>query len=166
MAEANELSEATFLGINWMLYSLCVLAFFTRLYIRWICFQRLFLEDYLMVAAMTILIGIESMSQHFSDDIYNLMAFTDKTYTPTNLGTFAVDTEDMLKACGSGIILFIVGFYVIKVNFLLFFYRMGNRLLRIYRIIWWLVSASKKGTRNKNEKTTRAAAICSAEGLS
>lgn len=165
MAEASQLTQATFLGINWMLYALCVLAFLTRLYIRWICFRRLFVEDYLMITAVAILTGIEAMSQYFSDDIYNLMAWVNKTYDPTNFFAFAADTEDMLKACGSGIILFIAGFYIIKVNFLLFFYRMGNRLLRIYRIIWWSVyfyPVLSAWPARQDEKMRAAAPVCPA----
>lgn len=139
MAASDNLRENTFLGIEWTLYVLCVVFFGTRLYIRWVCFRRLFTEDYLMIAAMAILTAIEAMGQKYADDIYNLMGEVNGTYTVTNLFTFLTNTESMLEACGSAIILFIFGFYTIKVNFLLFFYRMGNRLLRIYRIVWWYV---------------------------
>lgn len=159
MASSDQLSKNTFLGINWVLYSLCVLFFFSRLYIRWICFRRLFVEDYLMVTAMTILTGIEAMSQRYADSIYYLMAWVNGTVVLANPVQFLDNTESMLKACGSGIILFIVGFYFIKVNFLLFFYRMGNRLLRIYRIVWWYVALIFTSTYCRGT----GGAICSGE---
>lgn len=137
MAASDNLGKATFLGLTWTLFTLCIIFFAIRLYIRWICFRRLFLEDYLMVAAVVLLTAIEALSQTYSDDIYNLMGWVNQTYTAPDLLVFATNTESMLESCGSAIILFIVGFYTIKVNFLLFFYRMGNRLLRIYRIVWW-----------------------------
>lgn len=137
MAASDNLGKSTFLGLTWTLYSLCIIFFAIRLYIRWICFRRLFLEDYLMVGAVVLLTAIEALSQRYSDDIYNLMGWVNGTYTITDFFGFINGTESMLESCGSAIILFIVGFYTIKVNFLLFFYRMGNRLLRIYRIVWW-----------------------------
>lgn len=143
MAASDNLQENTFLGINWTLYTLCVFFFGARLYIRWICFRRLFTEDYLMVAAMVLLTAIEALSQRYADNIYHLMGWVNGTYPVTTLAelvAFEAQTEAMLEACGSAIILFLVGFYTIKINFLLFFYRMGDRLLRIYRIVWWYVS--------------------------
>lgn len=140
---SNQMAKSAFLGANWLLYSLCMIFFFTRIYIRWMCFRRLFTEDYLMVCAATILTGIEVTSQLFTDDIYNLMAWVNQTYDPSEPLAFLANTESMLKACGSAIILFLVGFYFVKINFLLFFYRMGNRLLRIYRIVWWSVLVSE-----------------------
>lgn len=140
MAASDNLQKATFLGINWTLFALCIFFFASRLWIRWVCFRRLFVEDYLMVFATVLLTAIEALSQRYSDNIYNLMAWVNGDY-PTNtladLVAFERQTEAMLESCGSAIILFIVGFYIIKVNFLLFFYRMGDRLLRIYRIMWW-----------------------------
>lgn len=92
-----------------------------------------------MIAAMVLLTGIEAMSQKYTVNIYNLMAWVNDPvgHAPKNGLEFLSNTESMLEACGSAIILFLVGFYIIKVNFLLFFYRMGDRLLRIYRIVWW-----------------------------
>lgn len=142
MAASDNLQKNTFLGIEWTLYTLCVLFFAARLYIRWICFRRLFIEDYFMVVAMVLLTAVEALSQHYAVNIYNLMGWVNGTYPVTTLAelvTFETQTESMLEACGSAIILFLFGFYIIKVNFLLFFYRMGDRLLRIYRIVWWYV---------------------------
>lgn len=139
MAESDDLRKTTFLALNWTLYTLCVIFFAARLYIRWICFRRLFTEDYLMVAAMALVTGIEGMGQTYTDTIYNIMAAVNIKYTPPNndWDAFYELVSSTLAACGSAIILFLIGFYTIKVNFLLFFYRMGNRLLRIYRITWW-----------------------------
>lgn len=52
--------------------------------------------------------------------------------------TFATDLENVLNACGSAIVLFLAGFYAIKANFLLFFWRLGNRAGRWFRILWWI----------------------------
>lgn len=90
-----------------------------------------------MLAVLLLLGAIEGLSQYYAGIIYHLMAFVNGTAL---IGpNFITNTEGMLKACGSAIILFIVGFYFIKVNFLLFFYRLGNRAARIFRIVWWVV---------------------------
>lgn len=94
-----------------------------------------------MVAALSILIGCETMCQVFADDIYNEMSFQngDSSVFLANPELFLSNTEAMLEACGSGIILFIVGFYFVKANFLLFFYRLGSPSLRVFCILWWVV---------------------------
>lgn len=92
-----------------------------------------------MLAAILLLVGIEALSQYYAGVIYHLMAYVNGTALPGP--NFITNTEGMLKSCGSAIILFIVGFYFIKVNFLLFFYRLGNRAARIFRIVWWVVFA-------------------------
>lgn len=92
-----------------------------------------------MIATLCLITGIQSCAQHFSYDIYRLMAWVNDFTTVKNISQFLIATESMLKACGSCIILFIFGFYCIKVNFLLFFYRLGNRVGRVFWIVWWIV---------------------------
>ncbi|KAK2596589.1 hypothetical protein N8I77_013470 [Diaporthe amygdali] len=138
---ATQLSQSTFLGITWFLFSLCAVALAARIYIRWTCFRHLLAEDWLMIATLFLITSIESVATRFSYEIYHLMAWVnDNSVVPFgSLLAFLADTESMLKACGSSIILFIVGFYSIKVNFLLFFYRLGNRVGRAFWIAWWIV---------------------------
>lgn len=94
-----------------------------------------------MLATLCIITGIQSCAQTFSDDIYRLMGWVNNPSTVpyTELYQFLRNTESMLKSAGSCIILFIFGFYCIKVNFLLFFYRLGNRVGRVFWIVWWIV---------------------------
>lgn len=94
-----------------------------------------------MIATLCIITGIQSVAQSFSDDIYRLMAWVNDASTVpiSQYFDFFRNTEAMLKAAGSSIILFIVGFYCIKINFLLFFYRLGNRVGRVFWIVWWVV---------------------------
>lgn len=90
-----------------------------------------------MLFTLSLLVGIEVLSQRYAGIIYHLMAYVNGT---APLGSnFITNTEGMLKSCGSAIILFIVGFYFIKVNFMLFFYRLGNRTTRMFRVVWWVV---------------------------
>lgn len=93
------------------------------------------------MATLCLITSVQSLAQRFSYEIYRLMAWVNDASTVPyqELFSFLTDTEAMLKACGSSIILFIVGFYCIKVNFLLFFYRLGNRVGRVFWIVWWIV---------------------------
>lgn len=138
---ATQLSQSTFLGITWLLFSLCAVALAARIYIRWTCFRHLLTEDWLMLATLCLITGIQSVAQRFSYEIYRLMAWVNdpSTIAIKDLLGFLNDTESMLKAAGSSIILFIFGFYCIKVNFLLFFYRLGNRVGRVFWLVWWVV---------------------------
>lgn len=141
MAKDNTDTWANTQGFNTFLFSLCVVAFAARIYIRWVCFRRLLIEDWLMVAALCMLIGCEALCQVFADDIYNEMAFQngDSSVFLADPGLFLTNMESMLKACGSGIILFIVGFYFVKANFLVFFYRLGSPSIRVFCVLWWVV---------------------------
>lgn len=138
---ATQLSQSTFLGITWLLFSLCAAALVARIYIRWTCFRKLLAEDWLMIATLCLITGIQSQATRFSYEIYRLMAWVNdpSTIDFKDLFDFLSDTESMLKSCGSSIILFIFGFYCIKVNFLLFFYRLGHRVEKIFWILWWIV---------------------------
>lgn len=93
------------------------------------------------MATLCLITGVQSLAQRFSYEIYRLMGWVNDPSTVPIKGIFDFlrDTESMLKACGSSIILFIFGFYCIKVNFLLFFYRLGNRVGRIFWVVWWIV---------------------------
>lgn len=94
-----------------------------------------------MLATLCLITGVQSLAQRFSYEIYRLMGWVNdpSTVPISGLFDFLSDTEAMLKAAGSSIILFIVGFYCIKVNFLLFFYRLGNRVGRVFWVVWWVV---------------------------
>lgn len=94
-----------------------------------------------MIATLCLITGIQSQAQRFSYEIYRLMGWVNDPSTVPIKGLldFLRDTESMLKACGSSIILFIFGFYCIKVNFLLFFYRLGHRVEKVFWILWWIV---------------------------
>lgn len=94
-----------------------------------------------MLATLCLITGIQSVAQRFSYEIYRLMAWVNdpSTIAIKDLLGFLNDTESMLKAAGSSIILFIFGFYCIKINFLLFFYRLGNRVGRVFWVVWWVV---------------------------
>lgn len=53
-------------------------------------------------------------------------------------GKFFPNTLKGLKAFGTISVLSLAGIWLIKLNFLFFFYRLGNQI-RIYRSFWWVV---------------------------
>lgn len=112
-----------------------MLAVLMRSVVRIACFQRLLLEDYLMLLATAILIAIVAVLNTWLSDIYTLIHVENGISTPGP--DFLVQMPAALRADGIVIILSNIGLWTIKLNFLTFFYRLGHQI-RIYRICWWV----------------------------
>ena len=116
---------------------LCFTACSLRLASRIVCFGRLLIEDYLILGAMAILISIATILQLFIGDIYLMMAVENQTASP------GLDFPNRmlagLKADGVVLILCTIGVWLIKLNFLIFFYRLGHQI-RLYLIFWWVAT--------------------------
>lgn len=124
-------------GILWGGFGLCTAAFVCRIAIRVICFRRLFVEDYLMLAALILLLVTTTLSQLFAQSIYGLDNVSNgATPTPSNLEETSMD----LRIFTALTVLSYVGIWLVKLNFLLFFRRLGNHVPK-YRITWWFVLA-------------------------
>lgn len=103
--------------------------------IRLVCFRRLLLEDYLVLASVAILIGIAVTLQRFLADIYLMMHVENGLAVPGP--DFADRMLAGLRADGAVLILDTVGIWLIKLNFLVFFYRLGHQI-KAYLIAWWI----------------------------
>lgn len=121
--------------IQWIFFVLCLLAFAVRAYIRLFCFRRLLFEDWLMVAALACHLAVAVLGQLYLVDMYALISA--EHGGPVGSDFFS-DALHGLKAFGTMCLLSITGIWLIKLNFLLFFYRLGHQI-RVYRILWWAV---------------------------
>lgn len=121
--------------IQWIFFALCLLAFTVRVYIRFFCFRRLLFEDWLMVAALACHLAVAVLGQLYLVDMYALISAEHGGPVGSN---FYSDALHGLKAFGTMCLLSITGIWLIKLNFLLFFYRLGHQI-RVYRILWWAV---------------------------
>ncbi|KAJ4423882.1 hypothetical protein N0V82_001466 [Gnomoniopsis sp. IMI 355080] len=140
----TQLSQATFDGINWLFFSLSLIALCVRLYIRITAFRKIIVEDYLMLATLCMLIADEALGQRFSATIYYFMSVTNGTMTLTTvdqLAAFLDDASSMLKGLGSAIIFFLIALYVVKANFMFFFRRLGSRAMPRFYTVWWAAFA-------------------------
>lgn len=88
-----------------------------------------------MLLALACHLCIAILGQLFMSDIYEL---TSAEHGGPIGASFFTDTLQGLKAFGSTSVLSIIGIWLVKLNFLLFFYRLGHQV-RKYRIFWWIV---------------------------
>lgn len=119
----------------WVGVGLCTLICLIRFTIRLICFGRLLLEDYLVLVSTAILIGVAATLQSFLGDIYYMMHVQNGTEA---IGAdFITRMLSGLKADGAVLVLCTVGVWLVKVNFLVFFHRLGHHI-KSYLIFWWV----------------------------
>ncbi len=109
--------------------------FSARAYIRFVCFGCLLLEDWLVGAALAILIASAAGWQVYLKHMYNMAHAAEGTYIPGP--TFIEDTKVALWACGALAITVHIGLWLIKASFLVLFYRLG-RQIDLYRHAWWV----------------------------
>ncbi|KAM7193329.1 hypothetical protein V8F33_007872 [Rhypophila sp. PSN 637] len=129
------ISEHGFRIVLWIGLALCFTTFSLRSYIRYVCFGKLLAEDYLMVLAFGVLVAIATISLIFLGDIYWMLAVENGKVIP---GPDVFDRiGKSLRASGLISVLNMIGIWTIKLNFMLFFYRLGHQI-RVYRIFWWI----------------------------
>ncbi|KAI0969622.1 hypothetical protein F4678DRAFT_463408 [Xylaria arbuscula] len=124
-----------FKGIIWTGFALCVIAFSSRISIRAICFRRLFVEDYLMLTALLVLLVTTTLGQLYLRYVYDLIDVSNGVSPSPN---FPSELSKGLRSFAVFMVLNYVGVWLIKLNFLLFFRRLGNHVDK-YRYFWWLV---------------------------
>lgn len=118
----------------WISLGILTVAFVVRAYIRYICFKKLLLEDWLVAASLTVYIPIVILSQIYLQGMYNMAHYAKGTYVPGP--TFIEDTAFVLKLVGVNSILINIGLWLIKASFLVLFYRLGYRIPK-YLYTWW-----------------------------
>jgi hypothetical protein len=123
-------------AVLWTLSALCVAAFAARLYIRIHCFQRLLADDWVMMFALSLLISIAALAQVFLVDIYKLVDFENGKLLPD--ASFPTTVTNGLRGFGVSIVIALVGISAIKINFLLFFRRLGTQITQ-YLVLWYVV---------------------------
>ncbi|KAK3693423.1 hypothetical protein B0T22DRAFT_40136 [Podospora appendiculata] len=125
-----------FHAITWTGFALCVIAYSARIYVRLVAFGRLLIDDWLMLVALVMLLATAILGQLVLKYIYTLMEVGNGEYLPGP--TFLDDTATGLHAFGAACLLWYIGIWIIKFNFLIFFYRLGGKI-REYLIFWWIV---------------------------
>ncbi|KAI0903455.1 hypothetical protein F4823DRAFT_635728 [Ustulina deusta] len=129
-------SIEAFKAVIWLGFGLMTLSFMVRAYIRITCFRKLFAEDWMMLFALFLYLNIAILSTICIRSIYNLAHLADGTFIPGP--TFEADISYGFHIFAGISVLVYIGLWIIKVNFLVFFYRLGHQLPR-FRIFWWVV---------------------------
>ncbi|KAL2278487.1 hypothetical protein FJTKL_14409 [Diaporthe vaccinii] len=120
--------------IIWFGMGLCITKLSLRLTIRIICFQRLFVEDYLMGFALSITISTGVVLHTYLADIY--LTSLPQEATGMSPGDYLSHVTVVWRVDGVAIILLALGIWTIKINFMLIFYRLGHQI-RAYATFWW-----------------------------
>ncbi|KAF2142290.1 uncharacterized protein K452DRAFT_358129 [Aplosporella prunicola CBS 121167] len=129
-------SLEAFYGIIWAGFVICTFTCAGRIYVRYMCFRRLLVDDWVMLFAWVLLLCVAALGQAYLKYIYMLMAVSKGELQPDP--NFPRDAKRGLRAFGSAMLFSYLGIWAIKLNFLLFFKRLGNQITA-YLIFWWVV---------------------------
>lgn len=121
--------------VIWLGVFLSAIALAFRIYIRISCMRRLHSSDHMMALALALQLAFAGVGQAFLGDIYLMTRVQNGVVAP---GADFLDRMTMgLRADGVMLLLSSVGIWVIKMNFLLFFYRLGRHITS-YLVFWWV----------------------------
>ncbi|KAK7965879.1 uncharacterized protein PG986_000156 [Apiospora aurea] len=129
------LPEDAFYALAWVILAACTVAFGTRLYIRHACFRRLLVDDYLMLVALCMLGTVAVLVQVYVRYGYQLQAFQQGDMSQFGPDSFQ-DYSKAFMAMGVSVVVEMLGIFIVKLTFLLFFRRLGAKVDWFTRM-WW-----------------------------
>ncbi|OTB16772.1 hypothetical protein K445DRAFT_312067, partial [Daldinia sp. EC12] len=121
--------------LYWTGFALCTVAFVGRAYIRISCHRKLLLDDWLMIISLLVLLSTAILAQLSLHYVYTEKAVLSGKQAPGADITFII--EKVQRSFGVFFILCYIGIFLIKLGFLVFFYRLGNNVLK-FRVLWWI----------------------------
>ncbi|KAK7993721.1 hypothetical protein PG989_007102 [Apiospora arundinis] len=135
--DSETLSSTAFHVLNWIFFSLCTIAFAIRAYIRWVVFRRLIFEDYLILVALLMHNVSAILIQIYVPLVYDLEKVQNGDMSVIGPDFFE-NSRKAFNVVGANLLLSIVGVFLVKLNFMLFFRRLGERI-KYFVILWWIV---------------------------
>lgn len=123
--------------LTWLFFALCIVAFAIRAYIRYVCFRRLFFEDYLILVALVLHSAEAVLIQIFVPILYDLEAVQNGDTSKIGPDFFSESRKGFISV-GCGMLITLVGVLLVKLNFLFFFRRLGTNV-QYFTILWWIV---------------------------
>ncbi|KAI0424153.1 hypothetical protein F5Y09DRAFT_325253 [Xylaria sp. FL1042] len=133
--KAPIVSMRTFQGLLWGGFTLCIVAFGCRAYIRILCHRRFLVDDWFMLASLLLFLGNAILSQFKLDSVY-IVANVQSGHLLPN-ADFPNIVQKNLQALGIFFLVSYLGIWLIKLGFFIFFYRLGNKITR-YLVLWWI----------------------------
>ncbi|KAF2684606.1 hypothetical protein K458DRAFT_477792 [Lentithecium fluviatile CBS 122367] len=89
-----------------------------------------------MIFALALLLSVAALGQVFLDDVYEVVRFENGEKLPD--ASFPRVMENGLHGFGTAMTISLVGILAVKINFLLFFKRLGTQIPS-YLIFWYIV---------------------------
>lgn len=129
--------KPTFLGVVWAGWTIGTLALGFRYYVRVKFFHKLQLDDLLTGVAWILLLATALIWTIIMDDVYEMKYVLSGQQYPT--AHFMTALGRYLHGSLAVLLMFYLGLWTIKLNFLTFFYRLGDQIT-YYRIYWWFVT--------------------------
>ncbi|MCJ1477280.1 hypothetical protein MMC13_005951 [Lambiella insularis] len=138
MSGQANVPAATFFAVQWTLagVALCFLVF--RLYVRVQSYRRIYADDCLVIFAYSCLIGNNILWHTQLQAVYDSVALESGLLAPSAFWEW--ETINLLRSVLAFNFLFNCCLWAVKLSFLLFFWRLGQRA-RGHKIWWWCVLA-------------------------
>ncbi|KAL2256005.1 hypothetical protein VTK26DRAFT_2359 [Humicola hyalothermophila] len=136
----DNIAPTAFYILNWVFFALCLIAFLVRAYIRYACFRRLVLEDYIMFTALLLHTAESILIQLFVGYMYDVEAVNKGDTSKVGRPDFFPNARKGVGGMGASVSISVVGVLIIKINFLLFFKKLGAGIRR-FDVAWWCVLA-------------------------
>jgi hypothetical protein len=121
----------------WTFTGIATIGLAFRLYIRYISFRKLLIDDYIASFAWLLLLAMTCIWQMTMDGMYHVARAAAGLEMPT--ADFPQISERFLRGSNVALVMFYVGLWSIKFSFLVFFKRLGAHIPS-YRIFWWIVT--------------------------
>ncbi|KAF2967836.1 hypothetical protein GQX73_g5765 [Xylaria multiplex] len=135
LAKEPIVSLETFQGLLWGGFALCVIAFGCRAHIRILCHRRFLIDDWLMLASLLVFLGNPILAQLSLSSVYTVATVQAGQLIPGP--DFPYTVQKNLHALGVFFILCYIGIWLIKLGFLVFFYRLGSKITK-FLVLWWI----------------------------
>ncbi|EED13966.1 conserved hypothetical protein [Talaromyces stipitatus ATCC 10500] len=131
-------SKPVFLGMLWAFTAVSFLFVLFRIVVRYGSFRRLYLDDFFVLLAWSIMLTTAIIWQIQGQVLYEIYAISAGTqsYTPDTLPKFL----KFMRFIAPLTILFYSSLWCVKFSFLAFFFRLGSKI-QSHRIWWYVVLA-------------------------
>ena len=129
-------SVAAFQAIIWTGFALCTIAYGLRVYVRYATLRYLVAADYLMLVALLLLAAGSALVQRGIPLLYMMAEVGNHQAQPGV--NFLPDSERGLQDLYITTIFYVIGIYLVKLNFLIFFYRLGGEI-KSFKVFWYIV---------------------------
>lgn len=126
----------TFMGLLWGGVALTLLFFAFRIYVRIKTFHRLFWDDFLLLVAWFMLLANATIWQYAKTGLYLLLNVQSGRQLPP--ADFGLKVGEYLHESVAILVLFYSSLWCVKLSFLVFFRRLGQKVQK-QKIIWWSV---------------------------